>query len=159
MYKAGDVANGHVLNPAGQWMPHPIDFRDERTRVAPAVKAATAKRRPTLRESAQRWYAIFWLLAVLSAIGVWIALGAGTDRLPWGSAAALSPQASRGCPSLPSSTSSARSSESSVGSPAMHSEQPPTMVLIADVHVVTDVHLGGVAPSATATVRARAQQR
>ena len=78
MYKAGDVANGHVLNQAGQWMPHPIGFRDERTRVAPAVKAATAKRRPTLRESAERWYSIFWLLAMLSAIGVWIALGATT---------------------------------------------------------------------------------
>ena len=77
-YEAGDVAKGHVLKMAGQWMPHPIDFRDERTGVAPAPKAATALRRPTLRESAERWYSIFWLLAVLSAIGVWIALGAAT---------------------------------------------------------------------------------
>ena len=77
-YKPGDVANGHVLNQDGQWMPHRIISDDRRTRVTPPAEAATAIRRPTLSESAESWSFIFGLLAVLSAFGVWVALGMTT---------------------------------------------------------------------------------
>ena len=49
-----------------------------RERVSPPRPRRPPSARPALSESAESWYFIFWLLAVLSAIGVWIALGMTT---------------------------------------------------------------------------------
>ena len=77
-YKPGHVAKGHVLTQDGQWMPDRIIYDDRRTRVTHPLEAATAIRRSTLSESAESWSLIFGLLAVLSALGVWVALGMTT---------------------------------------------------------------------------------
>ena len=54
------------------------DRRPENARHPRGQGGDRQRSAPALRESAENWYVIFWLLAVLSAIGVWVALGMAT---------------------------------------------------------------------------------